>query len=326
MNDRELFRVHPDDPEYRRTAAAEVAFWERTQPFSLERREDAWTEGPVDRHINARFTGDPDVHWYDTIARHGDFRRGLVLGTSQLGVERCILEANPRLHLTFVDLSDAAVERRHRVLGPRFPGRVAGRVADLNFLTLEPEEWDLVVSEGVLHHVINLEHLSEQIRRGLTRDGRFFVQDYVGEPRCDFTAGKRRLFEILYQRELSRQTGRRPGVRWKETGDLSPFCGVRADAVLPALRGALREIDCRTASALGVALLRAEPADGITAPHGITWQRALSVIRKLVGRRPMPADAMLNPEWIAELCEIGDLAADAGLVPPGLAFAVYARE
>ena len=52
-----LLRVAADDPEYRRQAAAEAAFWERVHPLGLEASEDRYVDGPVERYVNERFTG-----------------------------------------------------------------------------------------------------------------------------------------------------------------------------------------------------------------------------------------------------------------------------
>ena len=75
-----LLRVTADDPEYRRLAAAEAAFWRHVHPMSLEATEPSSLDGPVERYVNTRFTGDPHTDWTATIPRWGSFRRGLLLG------------------------------------------------------------------------------------------------------------------------------------------------------------------------------------------------------------------------------------------------------
>jgi SAM-dependent methyltransferase len=224
-----LLRVRADDPEYRRVAAAEAAYWHDVHPASLELLTTLFSEEPVDRHVNRRFTGDPRTHWSETIARWGTFERGLLLGTSSFKLEARILETNPRLRLTILDLSAGPLERRRTSLGERFPGRVATAVGDLNFVTLPEAAYDVVISSSTIHHVTNLEHLAFQIRRALVPGGYFFLDDYVGEPRFGFSEAKKRLFETVYARDLARQPGRKPAVVWKDARDLSPFCGVRSD-------------------------------------------------------------------------------------------------
>src|SRR5262249_47283126 len=57
-----LLRVAADDPEYRRQASAEAAFWQQVHPLGLEAFEDQFAEGPVDHYVNTRFTGDPHTN------------------------------------------------------------------------------------------------------------------------------------------------------------------------------------------------------------------------------------------------------------------------
>ena len=170
-----LLRVTADDPDYR-AAAAEAAFWQRPHPFGMESRDGKPTPlGPLERHTNIRFTGDPRVRWEDTICRHRTFRRGLALGTSSIESEARILATNPSLHLTFVDISGGPLRRGQDVLGARFPGRVSTLVADLNFAEFDAAQYDLVVSSASIHHVTNLEFCAAQIDRALSGDGYFFL-------------------------------------------------------------------------------------------------------------------------------------------------------
>ena len=332
---RDLFRVRPDDPAYVAAARAEEAFWARVQPGSLEDVDtQAQVPGPVDRYVNARFTGDERVPWEETIARYGRFRRGAILGTSSLRLEARILDTNPDLHVTFFDLAAGGLARRAETLGRRFPGRVATCAADLNFLALEPGAFDLVVSSSTIHHVTNLEHLAWQIGRALAPGGRFFLQDYVGEPRFQFAEGKRRLYERLFERDLARQGRCSPGLAWLDASDLSPFCGVRADEILDAFAAQLEPLEVRTAGTLTVPLLRSRPhEDHAWSPwrtdkwihQAPLWRQAIGRVRHRFARLfgTEPHQCILDPAYLNELFLVGDVAADAGLVRPCLAFAVY---
>jgi len=320
-------RVRPDDPAYRRQAEAEAEFWSTPHPLGLEGREEAREPlTPGDFHENERFTGDPKVAWYETLGRYGTFRRGLVLGTSALRAERRILETNPGLHLTFLDLSAAALARREAVLGARFPGRVSQRVADLNFVELEPG-YDLIVSSSSLHHVTNLEHLAEQINRGLTSNGFFFLNDYVGETRFRFFPEKKRVFEVLHDRHVQPELGRPRGVTWRDGSDLSPFCGVRSAEILAVLRTYLREVQVRTASTLLVPLMRSNPLDAGTLPgltgRQLVWGLLRGAWRRLRGLPPPKLH--VSPELMRDLVLVGDALSDAGILLPCNAFAVYRK-
>ena len=109
-------------------------------PWGLESVEQTHQEGPVELYWSRRFTGDEKLHWNETIARHGTFHRGAILGTSSLGLEGRILETNPALHVTFFDVSEGGLDRRREVFGPRYPGRVDTRVADLELRRVRARE------------------------------------------------------------------------------------------------------------------------------------------------------------------------------------------
>ncbi len=322
-----LLRVLPTDTEYQRLARAEAAYWNQPPIGSLESLEQSQSDGPVDRYQNARFTGRPGVPWQDLIPRYGVFRRGIVLGTSAIAIEGRILETNPTLHLTFLDISEGAVTRRRELLGPRYPGRVATMTADLNFVEFESGAYDLIVSSASLHHVTNVEHMAAQIDRALTADGHFFLQDYVGEPRFQFCAAKQRIFQFLHDRELVKG-GRRPGLTWMDTSDLSPFCGVRSDELLGLLGATLQPVDVRTAGALTTALMRARPLHNeVLGPPGPIRRVVQAVdtrLRALRGRPPR-ARIALPAQFMRDLMELGDLLSDAGVIPPGNAFAIYRK-
>jgi len=322
-----LLRVTADDPEYLRQAAAEAAFWQAEHPMGLGATEAKYLDGQVERYVNERFTGDSRTPWTATISRWGAFERGLMLGISSPKREMSVLETNPRLRLTLMDISPPAVERRAGMLGERFPGRVTSAAADLNFLSLPDEQYDLIVSSSTIHHVTNLEHLAYQINRALTPGGYFFLEDYVGEPRFDFSPEKRRLFEMLYNRDIARQRNRKPGVVWRDASDLSPFCGVRSEDILPVLRTTLTEVSVRIAGTLVVPLLR---ADVVEEGAPISFTRLQVLRHRLRLRFPrvfgLPARHIPYDErFFDELALVGELLAEARILLPGNALAVYRK-
>ena len=318
-----LLRVTADDPEYLRQAAAEAAFWEQVHPLGLEASEDAYVEGPVEQYVNERFTGDRSTDWVATIPRWGTFTRGMFLGASSPRRERRVLEMNPDVRMTLIDISPGAVERRVSALAARFGDRISPATADLNFLELPSERYDLIVSSSTIHHVTNLEHLAFQIDRALTPDGFFFLEDYVGERRCGASPMKRRLFEMIYEREVSRHPGKKPGLTWIDTSDLSPFCGVRSDETLtvfrqhlPRGRGADR---CGPDGAHGP---DSYPRSRRRARELPRWRIHWALLKRRLGIR---RGIMIDPQYLAELRLVGDVLTDAGVLLPGVAFAVYRK-
>jgi hypothetical protein len=49
---------------------------------------------------------------------------------------------------------------------------------------------EFILCHGVLHHLINLEHVLAEIARALTADGVLLIYEYIGETRWQFTEGR----------------------------------------------------------------------------------------------------------------------------------------
>lgn len=322
-----------DDPAYREQARAEEEFWRRVHPGGLESTELRHAPGPLDRFLNQRFTGDERLHWSQSLARHGRFATGAFLGTSAIALEARILETNPGLHLTFYDIAEGGLARRRELLGPRFPGRVATQVADLNFVEFAPERYDVIISSSTMHHVTNLEHLAFQINRALTPHGLFFIEDYVGEPRFQFAPVKRQVYLELFNRDRARRGEARSALAWLDTSDLSPFCGVRSDEILSVCATYLDAVDVRTAGALTVAMSRSHAlSDAVDSPWVSDmwsvrnrWRFLVAVLRQRLSGRSASPQTMIPEAFWHELHVVGDVLSGAGLVQPGLAFGCYRK-
>lgn len=309
-------RVRADDPQYQRQLAGEAAFWERPQLFSIEMVESVG-DGPFDRYGNRRFTGDERTPWYDTVSRHGPFRRGLLLGVSGLRQEARILETNPELHLTMMDASPGSLQRRHEALGPRFGTRMSLREQDLNFVQIEPGAYDVIISSGALHHIINIEHVAAQIAAGLAPGGWFFLQDYVAEERFDFSPEKRAFFEAFVARSI--ETGAIPTasrVRWPSADPWphSPFEAIRSTDTLAVLRQHLDEVSCATTGAvIGLLMFLDLPAR----PN--RWRK----LPLVGGHRHLIKD--MSPRFVREVEMLDEVMCDSGVLLPLQAFAAFRR-
>lgn len=321
-------RVRPDDVAYRAQARAEAKFWETAPGWSDAAAEPA--NDVVRAHYNRRFTGDAHVPWFDTIARYGDFRTGAVLGAGGIPQEARILETNPGLRLTIMDISPGPLANRERDLAPRFPGRVATQLADLNFIDLPENAYDVIISASAIHHVTNLEHLAAQVERALKPDGYFFLHDYVGESRRRFTPVKKLVFELLYNRDLVRQ-GRLPtALQWSDGDDTSsPFCGIRAAEILAIFRAQLQEQEVRTAGALVFPMLFIRDPRPLPNPSlrwRISTQPGLRKLMRNVNERfGSGSRSLLSPVFLQQLLDVSDSLTDAGELLPTNAFAIYRK-
>ena len=59
--------------------------------------------------------------------------------------------------------------------------------ADLNRIEIEPNRYDLIYALHSFHHFDALEHIMEQVTRGLTDRGYFVLEEYVGPARFQWT-------------------------------------------------------------------------------------------------------------------------------------------
>lgn len=328
-----MLRVHPDDPDYLRDVRDEAAFWDRPQFFSAEACEDIPETAPFSEHSSLRLTGDRHTRWFETLQRYGPFRRGLSLGVQAPGQEARILDLNPALHLTFTDVSRGSLERRQDLLGARFPGRVATRVDDLNFVELPRNTYDVILSSGTLHHLLNIEHLASQVRLALTPGGYFFLQDYTAEERFEFRPEKVAILDALVQRGKAR--GDVPQ-SWRfrfGAGDrtlFSPFEAIRSTDTIDVLGRELDVVSVRGTGALTGLLIFAQmdDADAVryespgahlwhSNPYGLTRR-----VHTALGRGRRPA---MGPRFQRELFLLDSLMCDSGFLLAGNTFAVFRR-
>jgi SAM-dependent methyltransferase len=322
--------VTAGDAEYERVARLEAAFWAgEPQLFGVEAAEAKNVDSVFERYTNLRFTGEARTPWYATVATHGPFKRGLVLGTSGMGQDAHVLRTNPGLHLTFCDIAAESLTRWQQTLEAQFPGRISTVVADLNFVELPPDTYDVAISSSTLHHVINLEHLAAQINGALTTGGLFFLQDFVGESMYRFSEEKKRLFELLHHRDRVRRHLPDASLVWRneDRSLFSPFCGIRSGDILETMSATLDPVSVRTCSALVSLLLNARPSDwdGSPLPESLAQriERRLRPYVPLLRHRATPTP--LDKRYIEELLLLDELVCDAGLLKPNNAFGVYRK-
>jgi SAM-dependent methyltransferase len=184
--------VTPDDQSGGPTAGAVTSeLWGRKaremgETDAWQRRY--WQSHPATiRHINRLITGSEDETWLAFTKRRfvpepGD--RGLSLGCGHGWTERDSIRLDVCRTMEGYDLSEEALEvARSEAVAAGLDDRISYRQADLNVVELAPDSYDVVVAAQVLHHVNDLEHLLDQVKRSLRPDGVFVVQEYVGPAR-----------------------------------------------------------------------------------------------------------------------------------------------
>src|SRR5262249_52503730 len=133
----------------------------------------------------------------------------------------------------------------------------------------------------------------------------------------------RRLFEMIYERDVARHPEKKSGLTWIDASDLSPFCGVRSDEILSVFREHLHEGEVRTPATLTGPMGRARSLDlGDVVARLPRWRIQWALLKRRLGIRQ---GFMIDPQYLAELRLVGDMLADAGILEPGVAFAVYRK-
>jgi SAM-dependent methyltransferase len=134
---------------------------------------------------------------FGAVARsHGwHFDRGLSLACGSGGAERELIAQGICKHFVGIDVSEAVlVQARAAVSG--LP--IEYRIGDLNEADLGSAEFDLVVAQNCLHHVLELEFLEDQIWRCLKPGGMLWIDDFIGETQFQWNEERLRIVnEIL---------------------------------------------------------------------------------------------------------------------------------
>ena len=112
--------------------------------------------------------------------------------------------------------------------------------ADLNAIRLESQAYDLVVTQNCLHHVLNLEHIANEIAKALKSDGVLWIHDYIGETQFQYSDERLELVNqilallperMCYNRVNNHQIHK---IVRREPGTLiSPFESIRSAEIMP---------------------------------------------------------------------------------------------
>jgi 2-polyprenyl-3-methyl-5-hydroxy-6-metoxy-1,4-benzoquinol methylase len=85
---------------------------------------------------------------------------------------------------TGLDISDqslAVARAYYESVRASIPGTVTYRTADLNYVELEPNTYDVIVVKAALHHLIRLDHIIGSVHTALKAGGFFWTADTDGD-------------------------------------------------------------------------------------------------------------------------------------------------
>jgi SAM-dependent methyltransferase len=208
---------------YRQAMASEMAVWEYMDLESLrERRIDHPEILAYRGRILGKVDGATDyVSWASFLLReHGSRERCLSLGSGLGRMEKFLINTGFTSKFETIELSPHG-NKKARI----YEEGIEALEGDLNFVQLERESYDFILCHGVLHHLINLEHVFGQLNRALKPNGLLLVYEYVGPNRWQFPdatlAALRDLFPtVAFKRPLLWDV---PGFESVRSADLLPL-------------------------------------------------------------------------------------------------------
>lgn len=177
-------------PEYRKLIEDEIAEYsgvEITDDLKLGGIHDFAAWHYYWKHVNKRVQGllGTSNIWplLERNANQKETPRILSLGCGHGGHELALarkLRSNYRI--TALDLNGNILKKAREIAG-RENLNIRFECADLNYISLPENSFDFIFSQASLHHIINLEHLFEQVNRALADDGEFYIADIIGKNR-----------------------------------------------------------------------------------------------------------------------------------------------
>lgn len=179
------------------------------------------------------------MHFAGAIRRNDSApERGLSLACGSGRAERNALASGICTSFHGVDVAEGAVEEARKI-AHKEKLDITYTVDDLNSIELEPNNYDVVITQNCLHHVLQLEHLAEQIHGTLRPGGVLWIQDYVGETQLQY--GDKRLeiantvLQLLPEKlRTNRATSNiQKSVKRPEIDNISPFEAIRSAEIMP---------------------------------------------------------------------------------------------
>lgn len=136
--------------------------------------------------INERITGDPSLHWLDFALRtyvlpgSGPDTACLLLGSNEGSMEIALRQAGFPGRIVATDIADKALARARVRTAELGLAGIEHVVADLNRDTFPDGSFDLVIAEGVLHHVENIDFCLSHLRAAMKPNGRLIAMEFAG--------------------------------------------------------------------------------------------------------------------------------------------------
>ena len=190
MSENNLFVIEPDNKLYKKALKRELGIWynKKTIDFlneSFESVRFAYKGKDYDFNKN--------IDWINFFAKFGPFDKVLILGGNETQLEEYLIKEG--IVNTIIN---------YDIINEKNSSDDINQFADLNFVELPQNQFDLIIAKSILHHIINLEHLVYQTNYSLKENGIFVVFEYAGENKQQWSDKKIKIIndEIDFTRKM----------------------------------------------------------------------------------------------------------------------------
>lgn len=154
-----------------------------------------WLEHPeVQKRINEKVSGNGNISPYQYLIQFMSDKgytfpldRCLTLGCGAGDLEIGLSNYNFCLRHDAVDIADKAIEKAISSAKAKNLNHIYYQVQDVNAISLPENIYDIVFGVGSIHHVAKLEHVFAEVNKSLKPKGIFFLNEYVGPSRFQWT-------------------------------------------------------------------------------------------------------------------------------------------
>lgn len=217
---------------------------------SWEARGWQWSRLPairkmINRHVTGQDDLDFSVRFFADMAktRPLPLERALVLACGQGELERSLITRGWVKQVVAIDISATAIANARKNAENLGIDNIDYRVGDMNNLDIDGP-FDIIFSSSAIHHCSDLEGLFANINRMLAPDGYFFLDDYIGPSRFQWSDAQvlqiNRLLQLLPDHLVrdglgaTRRRLQRPTI--DEVIAVDPSEAVRSAEIVPLMR------------------------------------------------------------------------------------------
>jgi len=216
---------------------------------SSEDPETQWVRVPgVAENMNRRATGDPAINWINHSASlltpFAKPIKALSLGCGFGIIERVLRRSDFCQIIHGLDVAGNAIESARKTAKAEGLDGLTYEVADLNTVQLPAATYDVVYAHAALHHIFQLEHVLDQIKKTLKPGGLLVAYEYIGPSQMQFSRRDLELADMFLKLipEGYRKLLRRKGIKEQAfrfsldaMNRSDPSEGIRASEIVPLI-------------------------------------------------------------------------------------------